>query len=57
MEVKSYVKGVTDVCEQIQRILANPEFDENTCLWQIEDACNSHLSRCYEIIATVEEWK
>ncbi|MGL5013790.1 MAG: hypothetical protein ACRC6V_05790 [Bacteroidales bacterium] len=56
MEVKSYVKGVTDVCGQIERILGNVEFDDNTCLWQIEQAIADHRDRCEKIVATTEAW-
>ncbi|MGL5564345.1 MAG: hypothetical protein ACRDCE_02640 [Cetobacterium sp.] len=56
MEVKSYVKGVNDVCDQIDRILSNPEFDENTCLWQIEQAIEAHRDRCDRILVTTEAW-
>lgn len=56
MEVKSYVKGVTDVCAQIERILANPEFDENTCLWQIEEAVKTHRIRCEGLEGLWSKW-
>lgn len=39
------LKGMRDVANEVLRIISNPEFDENTALWQIEAAMKAHAER------------